>query len=119
MDPGALQHQVAIQSATITRSASGLEQHTWSLVALVWAAITTSAGREFRAASQIMPELTHDVVVRYRGDITPQMRIKWYDGHKDPPRYRYFDIRAVQDENERWHWLHLMCRELVEQTVET
>lgn len=47
--------------------------------------------------------VTHEIVVRYRGDVVPEMRLR--------AGTRIFDIRAVFDPDARRRWLKCLAEE--------
>lgn len=80
----------------------------WTEYITRFGAIEPSAGREFVAAMQVVPELRG--IIRLRSDsltraITPAMRLTYGD--------RTFDIEAVYDETESRREVVIWFRELV------
>ncbi len=79
IDAGALDKRVTIQSVTEAdngQSDGGLST-TWADVGTWNVAIDTNGGREFREARQQMPELTHEIKGRYRGDVSSKNRLSF------------------------------------------
>ncbi len=75
---GALDQLVTIQRRASGADAHGQESTTWQThAANVWAQVRAVPGRDLLAAGQ--PQATFDLTVRmrYRTDITPDMRIMW------------------------------------------
>jgi len=109
MRAGRLRHQVAIQRRTSAESNFGEPADTWTTLATVPAGIEPVSGREYFAAQQVQSEVTHRVAIRYFAGISPKDRLVWTDPATGVARY--FDIRAVIDQNERHRELQLMCVE--------
>lgn len=105
LDAGALNKRIKI-----LRKANGTDTHGypvegWPEVATVWANVTAAAAREFWEAQAAHGELTHKITIRYRPDITADMRIAMGD--------RNFELVAPPvDYNERHEYLVLKCREV-------
>ena len=106
MRAGRLRHSVTIQEPTAgTPNAYGETVDTWSTVAVVRARIVPQNSREFFAAAQVRGEMTHLVEIRYRSDVTNQMRLKYGT--------RYLHIDGIIDTDERNRQLFLACVEEV------
>lgn len=75
MNPSALNERVTIQQKSVTRAANGEEVVTWSVVCVVSASVTQLRGREFFAGSQMQDAIDVRVVIRYRTDVTRDMRV--------------------------------------------
>ncbi len=103
MNPGALRHRVALESATKTSDGGGGSILVWEQVALLWVAIKPLSGRELLSAGQFASRLTHQITLRYRTSVLPEMRFR-----KDN---RVFQIKAVLDVEERRRWLRALCEE--------
>ena len=100
---GDLRQRVTIESAVVSSDGYGGRPKSWVPVATVWAKVEPLRGREYFEAHQIKTEVTHRVIIRYRPDVTPQMRIKVGS--------RYLMIESVIDIEERHRFLELICRE--------
>lgn len=105
MNAGMLRHRIQIQQATETQDSFGAVTQTWTTIATIWASIEAISGREFFDAAQVNAEITHRIRIRYRPDITTQMRAA--EGT------RTFDIQAVLDPDGRRRELVLMVKEAV------
>ena len=75
INSGDLSHQVRIEYKAQSQSASGQLVPTWTLLALVWADIQPLSGRELLLAEQTMSKVEARAVVRFRTDITANMRL--------------------------------------------
>lgn len=80
MQAGRLRHRVTLQQGTETLGAAGDVSRTWTDVATVWGEVRPMSGREREIAGQLQSEETHTVRIRYRADVTPQMRLSWGGG---------------------------------------
>ncbi|KKW66925.1 hypothetical protein AAV94_12665 [Lampropedia cohaerens] len=106
LEAGRLDQRVTIRKLTTGRNPNtGGIIETWSDVATVWAAVEPLNGREFFAASAQQSEVTTRIRMRYRPDITPQMKIN-HNGSE-------YDIQAVINPKSKGAELVLMCRALV------
>jgi SPP1 family predicted phage head-tail adaptor len=92
-----LRHRVAIESAARTGDGAGGATLDWQLVAEVWTAIWSRDAFETFALDRVAGKATHDIWMRYRGDVTPDMRIRF--------GIRLFDILGAIDVEDRGHWL--------------
>ena len=77
MRAGTLRRRVTIQPYELVVDDYGapLHRESWKDVATVWASVEAVSGRDFFAARQEQSEVTHKVTIRYRGDVTAQMRV--------------------------------------------
>ena len=98
MRAGQLKHLVAFQEPGETLGPTGAPVITWSNVAWCWAQITPTGGQENKNAESLQPDVSHTVLVRYGGAITPE-RI----GPKLRILYgtRLFEIGSVLNTDER------------------
>ena len=102
---GALRHRVTLEAPARTREPGGLVAETWAPVATVWAAIEPLSGSEQLRGMQMTAAVTHRIRTRYRGGVTPAMRVT--------SRGRVFDVRSVLDEGERHRELVFLAEEQV------
>lgn len=79
LEAGDLDRRITIQQATSVADAFGEPIETWSDLATVWAEVVPLGGREFFEARQVNAEQTARFRIRYRADITREMRVL-YDG---------------------------------------
>jgi SPP1 family predicted phage head-tail adaptor len=105
MRPGKLRHRVTIQKIESVRKPGGTYEPQPVDVATVWANIIPKRGTERYQAQQIESELSHTIVLRYRSDVTPQMKIKYGD--------RLFDIESVINVGERNRKMEIEAIEVV------
>jgi SPP1 family predicted phage head-tail adaptor len=100
---GELRSRLTFQVANEIDDGYGGKQVEWADRFNAWAYIEPLSGREYFDAMQIQTEISHRVIVRYRNDITPDMRIK-YGG-------RILEIEAVIDIGNQHRFLEILCRE--------
>lgn len=105
MRAGRLRHRITIEEKTVTQDAFGEPDATWSTYVKAWARVTPLTGREYMEAQAQSQSVSHEVRMRHRDGVTPEMRMV-HGG-------RVFDIEAVLNEEERDRELILMCREMV------
>lgn len=104
MRSGELRHVVVIESAANTRTATGgIVQSPWAEVATVRAKIETLAAEERIVGDQFAVQTTHTVTIRWRDDVSAQMRLRW--GSK------VFDILGVSSIKDQRREMVLQCRE--------
>jgi SPP1 family predicted phage head-tail adaptor len=76
---GRMRDRIVIQTKSVTRDSYGAEVVTWGTLATVWAAVESLSGREYMASQsgvdQPISMRTVRVVIRYREDVMPHMRI--------------------------------------------
>lgn len=100
MNPGKLRHRVAILKKTTGADPDGYPMETWDTFATVWAAVEPIAGREHFQAAAVQAQHQVRFTMRYRKDITPDMRLQ-YDGQD-------YEIKAILDLGGRGAWLQVM-----------
>ncbi|MES2959799.1 MAG: phage head closure protein [Pseudomonadota bacterium] len=99
---GQLDQRITIQQSTPTKNDRGEAIPAWSTLATVWAKAEPLRGREFFAAAQMQESVDVKFTIRYRDDITAQMRVLWRGQPHDivsPP----IDVRGQRES------LELMC----------
>lgn len=100
MNPGKLRHRVAILQKQTTIDPDGYPIETWVAAATVWASVEPIAGREYFQAAAVQAQHQVRFTMRYRNDITPDMRLQ-YDGQD-------YEIKAILDLGGRRTWLQVM-----------
>ena len=103
---GALRHRLCLEAPLMVASAGGGATLSWQRVADVWAEVTTIAGREGFVSDGVSARITHQVRLRYRADLLPEMRFVTARGGQ-------YDIRAVRDVDGSRRWLSCLCEEVV------
>lgn len=102
---GEMRHRLALQAPLADADGGGGVTRTWSLVAEVWAAIRPLSGGESVAADGLHGRVSHEVWIRHRAGVVPEMRFVL--------GARIFEIRAVVDAGERRRFLRCLVEERV------
>lgn len=105
MGIGQFRHRVTIQKYTANLDSFGQEVKEWVDICTVWASVEPLRGREFFRAQTIHAEVTTRITIRYKGGISPKMKVV-FDG-------RCFDILSVINPEEKNKEIHLMCKESI------
>jgi SPP1 family predicted phage head-tail adaptor len=100
---GSLRHRVTIERPQPSPQDGGGATIEWTPVGEVFARIDTISGREVEVADGRAGRVTHKVLIRYRNDILPEMRIV--------TEMRRLDVRSVIDVDGRRRWLQCLCEE--------
>jgi SPP1 family predicted phage head-tail adaptor len=74
---GALRDRVTVQQPTNAADGQGGFTVTWSTLATIWAQVLAAGTRETMQQAAVGATQVYLVIVRYRADITPAMRISW------------------------------------------
>jgi SPP1 family predicted phage head-tail adaptor len=97
---GELRTRLVLESPVRASDGGGGGDIAWETVAEVWAAVRPVSGGEGFALDRVAGHLSHEVVMRHRAGVTPEMRLR--EGA------RVYDIRAVLDPDGRRHWLRCL-----------
>jgi SPP1 family predicted phage head-tail adaptor len=101
---GALRHHVTLEMPVDVFDEIGGFTRDFAPLARLWARIESqSAGQDF-VAQRLEESRRHVVTIRWRSDVTNQMRFDF--------RGRKFAIRGVADSDERRRFLLCQCEEL-------
>lgn len=101
--PSALRHRLALERPDRLASDDGGVEQNWTEEAELWADLRPIAGSERIEADRVTGQITHEISLRYRSGVLPEMRFR-EDG-------RVFHILAVIDVEERRRWLKCLCEE--------
>lgn len=99
-----LRHRVTIEEVMRASDGGGGFDVTWNEVAVVWAAIWTRGVDERVDADRVAGRATHDIWIRFRDGVKPEMRFR--EGA------RVFDILGVIDVDDRRAWLRCPVEEI-------
>jgi SPP1 family predicted phage head-tail adaptor len=106
MQIGRLNTRVTIQRPLRSPGPGGTQiDNGWEDIATVWANVRGLSGREYLMAQQAQSEVSHQVTIRYRSDVSPYHRLM-VGG-------RELQIIAALDPDGRKTQLTLMCQEVV------
>lgn len=100
---GDLRRRVTIERPERTSDGAGGSTIAWQEVAVVWAAIWSRSADENFTLDRVAGTATHDVWIRYRAGIRPDMRIRFGS--------RIFDILGAIDVEDRGAWLKCTVEE--------
>jgi len=98
-----LRHRLVLEERVSVADGGGGATESWTELATVWAAMQPKSGQEREAADRLGARATTDITIRYRGDVTTDMRLR--------QGARHFNIRAVQDADGCRRWLKCTCEE--------
>jgi SPP1 family predicted phage head-tail adaptor len=110
MRSGALRQRLVLSAPTTTSDGMGgqlLSQY--QPVTTIWGQIDPASGNETLRAEQLTAVITHEILIRYRPNIVPRMRITRVAGGQT------FEVHVVINLEMRNHQLTLLCSEV--QTV--
>lgn len=75
---GKLNKRITLQKLCETEDESGNAKVEWVDFKAIWATVKPFKSSEYNFMGKLKPEVTHRIYVRYRNDITPEMRIKYH-----------------------------------------
>lgn len=101
---GQLRHRISIYALTQEPDGGGGYTTEWVEYAQPMARVKPLSGTESLVAMQLEAAITHDIVIRYRTDVTPEDKIVLATG-------RELNIVSVINVEERDRWLELRCEE--------
>jgi SPP1 family predicted phage head-tail adaptor len=96
---GELTRRVVLEEVVRSPDGAGGATESWSAVATLFAAVRALSGAENFTFDRIDGRVTHEVVIRHRGDVRPAMRFRMGT--------RIFEIVAALDADGRRR--HLRC----------
>lgn len=99
---GELNRRVTLLRPVTSIGAAGGVTVTYESAGRVWAKVKDVSGREFFAAQKVNAEITTTFLIRWRGDIGAEWRIR----HRD----RDYDIVALPEVGNRDEGLQIMAR---------
>ena len=100
---GDLRHRIAIEQIARTSDGGGGAVIAWTVLGEVWAAIWPRNASEKFELDRVAGRATHDIWIRFRSDVRPEMRIRF--------GARTFDIRGLIDAEDRGAWLKCVVEE--------
>lgn len=105
-----LDQRVTLQYKTKVPNGTGGFIDTWISGATIWAKVTTLRSTEAIIAMQSTGNALHNVLIRYRSDVTSAWRIKYIDKAGD----RFWAIIGPPiDLGKKHEWLDIKCKEVV------
>jgi len=101
---GSLRHRLRLQVPSDSDDLAGGQTRTWSDLATVWGSIRPLFGREGYRDDKFSGRITHEITLRYRSGVLPDMRLVMGT--------RIFEIHATLDQGSRGRWLTCHCEEV-------
>lgn len=98
---GQLDRRITIKGFSETTDAYGQEVKTFTTLASVWANVTEKVGREGENGDMISSTKRVEFIIRYRTDVTAEMRIEYNSN--------IYKIEAIQNADARKAFLKLVC----------
>lgn len=100
---GDLRHRLELEKLSRVSDGAGGYTESWASVASIWAAIAAKSGRETVIAERLSSHVTYDIIIRYRSDVTAEMRFR--DGAKLYYIVAFFDMDGHEA------WLKCVCEQ--------
>ena len=100
---GELRARLVLEAPNLAADGAGGSTRTWSAVDTIWGAVRPLRAREQVIGDKSMGLLSHEIEIRYRGDITTRMRFRL--------GARAFYISAFYDPDGRRARLICKCQE--------
>lgn len=104
---GKLNRRITFQRLETVQDEMGQNKSTWRNYKTVWGSMKAYKSSEHNFMGKLKPEVTHRVYVRYREDITADMRI-FYKGHT------YAIAGSPLNVNDARELLEIQCEEVFE-----
>ena len=115
MRAGELNRRLHLQQLVSTTDSDGFTNETWSDLAVVWAGIDPLRAAESYQAAQSQENITHQITIRWRSDVTARMRFLYAE--TTTGIQRIFLIHTMLDPLEAHRQLDCMCEEFVTSQV--
>lgn len=103
---GGLRHRITFQEENRSDDGAGGGDVAWANITgvnTVWGKVEPVSAGEGMLSMQLQNTVTHKITIRYKPDVTENMRIV-YDG-------RYFNIRGIRHIEERDRWTEIRAEE--------
>lgn len=100
---GRLRHRTKILARTETPDDLYGTVETFTELTSVWTQFIPISGLKRIETTSYGTEVTHKVLMRYRGDVTDRHWLEWDN--------RRFEIKSFRYLDEKTHWLELMAQE--------
>lgn len=107
MKIGDLRHRITLQKYIETTDDEGFSTQQWQDIATVWASVENLFGREYWQAAAIQAENTVKFTIRYRKDISSDMRII-FQGQQ----YEIISLDNIKYKNE---YIEIKAKEVVKE----
>ncbi|MEE9589688.1 MAG: phage head closure protein [Hyphomicrobiaceae bacterium] len=103
LSAGAFRHKLQLEAPSFASDGAGGQIASWSTVASFWGAVRPASGDERLAAHKFAGRVCHEVTVRFRTDLAPEMRLRL--------GVRTLYIKSVTSPHERRRCLVCLCEE--------
>lgn len=103
-----LRHRITFQTLTLTPDGQGGSTESWANIPdtpTCWAKVTPKSAKERYFSQRVEMNTTHEIVVRWRNDLTSKMRIV-HEG-------KIFQIHGIRAEDEERWWTYIDAEENV------
>lgn len=100
---GNMRQRIRIEQPVVVPDGLGGGTRSWQTLTTVWAEIHTLSGDERFDAGKLASTVTHRITLRWRNDITPEMRVVFGT--------RIFAIRAVLERDGKRRSVELVTEE--------
>jgi SPP1 family predicted phage head-tail adaptor len=100
---GSLRERLTIERPVRVADDAGGARTTWAALATVWAEVVSLGGVETALGERREARTSHRVTMRFRDDVTAEMRLVW--------RGRSLDIRGMRDPDGKRRWLAINAEE--------
>lgn len=100
---GKMRQRIRIEQPVLTPDGLGGATRAWQTVTTVWGEIISGGGNESSRAGQLSSVVTHRITLRWRADITPEMRVVFGT--------RVFAIRAIIERDGKRRSIELLTEE--------
>ncbi len=100
---GDMRQRVVLEAPARTSDGGGGADESWQAVATLWAAMKPLTGSERLESETLAGRVSHEIWIRYRSGLTPEMRFRFGE--------RLLDIRAVIDVEEQNRFLRCLVEE--------
>lgn len=108
MNVGKLNKRITLKKTDgTTIFKDGVEIANWDDVATIWANARPLQGKELWTAQSIYPELSMKFTIRYRKDISEDMRILYNEKGKE------FEIISIVDIDEKHTYMEIACKVVI------
>lgn len=106
VDIGKLNKRITFLKLAEKEDDMGQTKTEWGQYRSVWATVKPFKSSESGFMGKLKPDVTHRFYVRYRNDISPDMRIKYGN--------RTFEISGIIDMDEQHRLLEIQAQEVFE-----
>lgn len=107
MRAGLLRHRLIIEAPISVVDDIGGARQDWEPLMTVWGQIEPGRSKEFLVAQQIEPRLTHEITLRFTGELTAKHRLR------EKGTARVFNLQPPRDTMERNRELKIMAIEVL------